>query len=172
MGTRKPSPEKTRSDAAPTPLGPDAAQVLRQFRIVFNAVKAHFQQVEHQAGLGGAQLWALSVIQGQPGLGMNELARAMDIHQSTASNLVRTLAAREMVEARREGEDRRAVQLYLLPAGKRALKASPGPYTGILPEALQALDARTLQRLQEDLGALIDVLDADRKGARIPLGSP
>jgi len=169
MATSLP-PKTMVADREPTQLGPDAVLVLRQFRLVFNAVKAHFQQVEHQAGLGGAQVWALSVVQSRPGLGMKELARAMDIRQSTASNLVKGLVSREMVQVRREGEDRRAVQLYLLSAGRRALKVSPGPYAGILPQALQALDAQTLRRLREDLDSLIGVLEADAKGARIPLG--
>ncbi|HAV36987.1 MAG TPA: MarR family transcriptional regulator, partial [Massilia sp.] len=50
---------------------------LRQFRIVFNAVKNHFRQVERDAGLGGAQLWALSVIAQSPGIGVTDLARAL-----------------------------------------------------------------------------------------------
>ena len=41
---------------------------LRRFRRVFNAVKTHFQQVEKRAGVGGAQLWALSVIGARPGI--------------------------------------------------------------------------------------------------------
>ena len=50
---------------------PDSAtRVLRQFRIVFNSVKTHFRQVEQAAGLGGAQVWALSVIRDQPGIGV------------------------------------------------------------------------------------------------------
>ena len=66
------------------PVEPRAAieppvRVLRKFRLVFNAVKTHFKQVEKRAGVGGAQLWALSVVQGQSGLGVNDLARAMDL---------------------------------------------------------------------------------------------
>ena len=101
------------------------ARVLRQFRVVINSVKTHFRQVEKMAGVGGAQLWALSVIQSNPGLGMNELAQAMDIHQSTASNLVKMLAAQEMVEAAKTGTDRRAVALHILPAGASVLKRRP-----------------------------------------------
>lgn len=42
-------------------LPPEAStRVLRQFRIVFNAVRSHFRQVEREAGIGGAQLWALT----------------------------------------------------------------------------------------------------------------
>jgi DNA-binding MarR family transcriptional regulator len=148
----------------------DAAHVLRQFRQVLNTVKTHFQQVEKKSGLGGAQVWALSIVQQRPGVGVNDLSRAMDIHQSTASNLVKALIAKSLVEVRREGADRRSVQLYLLPEGARALRKAPGPFAGVLPGALLALDAPTLRRLKKDLAQLIVVLDADEKGAGIPLG--
>jgi DNA-binding MarR family transcriptional regulator len=169
MASRSKSPPTTPARRRPEVLGAEAAVVLRQFRQVFNAVKTHFQQVENKAGLGGAQVWALSVVKASPGLGVNDLARAMDIHQSTASNLIKGLAGRDMIEARRDDEDRRAVRLYLLPAGTKALRASPGPYTGVLPSALASLDAQTLLRLQHDLSILIKALHADKKGARIPL---
>lgn len=147
----------------------DAAQVLRQFRQVLNAVRTHFQQVERKAGLGGAQVWALSLVQQHPGLGVGELARAMDINPSTASNLVKLLTERGMVQGRKEGVDRRAVQLHILPEGAKALRRAPGPFSGVLPEALNAMETRTLRRLRKDLGQLIVLLDADEKAARIPL---
>jgi DNA-binding MarR family transcriptional regulator len=146
-----------------------ATQVLRQFRQVFNAVKSHFQQVEKTLGLGGAQVWALSVVRDHPGLSIGALARTMDIHQSTASNLVKALVERGLVSAAKEGADRRTVQLHLLPAGARLLKDSPGPFNGLLPSALRSLDERTLERLREDLGVLIVALGADERGAKIPL---
>lgn len=147
-----------------------AAQVLRRFRLVFNAVKTHFQQVEKKAGVGGAQLWALSIISTNSGMGMNDLARAMDVHQSTASNLVKTLVERELVVANKEGPDRRMVQLAILPAGVQVLGKAPGPWAGVLPQALASLDAKTLARLDADLAKLITALNADERGANIPLG--
>jgi DNA-binding MarR family transcriptional regulator len=143
--------------------------VLRQFRLVFNAVKTHFQQVEKKAGVGGAQLWALSVIRGQPGIGVNGLARAMDVHQTTASNLVRAMVEAELVATERSDTDRRAVQLRVLPAGSRVLRKAPGPFAGVLPEALESLDAAALARLERDLAALITALRADERAAGIPL---
>ncbi len=154
-------------DAAP---GDDAAQVLRQFRQVLNAVKTHFQQVEKKSGLGGAQVWALSLVQQHPGIGVGQLARAMDVNPSTASNLVKLLTERGMVAGRKEGVDRRAVQLHVLPAGTRALRRAPGPFSGVLPEALKALDEARLRRLRRDLAQLIVLLDGDEKAAQIPLG--
>ena len=159
--------------SAAVPAAADASEssvrVLRRFRLVFNAVKAHFQQVEKKAGVGGAQLWALSVIQARPGLGVKQLAQAMDIHQTTASNLVKALVAAALVATERKSTDRRAVQLRLLPAGARVLRLAPGPFAGVLPEALARLDPQTLARLDHDLAQLISALGADQRAAGIPL---
>jgi DNA-binding MarR family transcriptional regulator len=154
-------------DSAPAPV--PATRVLRQFRIVFNAVKAHFRQVEREAGVGGAQLWALAVIQRTPGIGVTELARELDIHQSTASNLTRALIERGLVSAGRESLDRRTVSLRLLPAAEDVLKAAPMPFTGVLPDALSSLDPSTLARLEQDLGALITALEADESAGKMLL---
>lgn len=154
-----PSPEST----------VDATQVLRRFRVVFNAVRSHFQQVEQQAGLGGAQVWALSVIRERPGVGMGEIAKAMDIHQSTASNLIKTLVRRELIVMTRHPADRRNAQLSIAPAGQAVLAKVPGPFEGVLPQALASLPAETLQRLDQDLDELVRVLKADEGAGSIPL---
>lgn len=150
-------------------LSAPEVRVLRKFRLVFNAVKTHFQQVEKKAGVGGAQLWALSVIRAQPGIGVNRLAALMDIHQTTASNLVRALVTADMVVAEKNAPDRRAVQLRVLPAGTRVLRRAPGPFAGVLPDALATLDVATLERMDRDLALLIDALHADERAAGIPL---
>jgi DNA-binding MarR family transcriptional regulator len=163
----------TKTAATSTPpadaVAEPAARVLRRFRLVFNAVKTHFQQVEKKAGVGGAQLWALSVIRGSPGIGVNALARSMDVHQTTASNLVKALVALNLVAAEKNGPDRRAVQLRVLAAGSRVLRKAPGPFAGVLPEALARLDSKTLERLDSDLAQLLIELHADERAAGIPL---
>jgi DNA-binding MarR family transcriptional regulator len=166
-----PAPEAVPTPAADTDADADdaAIAVLRQFRQVFNAVKAHFQQVEKTVGMGGAQVWALSVVREQPGIGVGALAKAMSIHQSTASNLVRTLIERDMVVAAKQGADRRAVQLNLLPAGAKVLKIAPGPFAGLLPDALKSLPPETLARLRTDLGELIVAIAADEAGGSMLL---
>lgn len=172
MATRKTAPREARPAGGATDeeTPASAVRVLRQFRRVFNTVKTHFQQVEKRAGLGGAQVWALSVVRDHPGIGVNDLARALDVKQPTASNLVKALVEQDLVEVRKDGRDGRAVRLHMRPAGTRVLRRAPGPFTGVLPEALAALDAATLERLEQDLAALIEVLGGDESGARIPLG--
>lgn len=152
----------------PSDIAPPA-RVLRQFRIVFNAVKHHFRQVEKVAGIGGAQLWALSVIGERPGIGVGELAQALNVHQTTASNLVKALVAQGLISQAKDGVDRRAVVLHLLAAGAKRLASAPQPFAGVLPDALAAMDPKTLARLERDLGALIHLLESGDDGANIPL---
>jgi len=153
------------SPAAP----PEAAQVLRQFRVVFGAVRRHFRRMEQQAGIGGASLWALSLIARQPGLGVGQLAALMDIHQSTMSNLLRNMVREGLVQMERASHDRRFVELYALPAGLKLLRRVRGPYAGVLPDALGRLDPLTLARLQQDLTRLIEAMDVDASAAQTPL---
>lgn len=132
-----------------------ARQVLRQFRVIFNAVKTHFRQVEHESGLGGAQVWALSVAAESPGIGVGQLAQAMDIRQPTASNLVRGLVSKGLMRSERSGADRRAVALFATDEAMAILGRVPGPWAGVLPHALDSLDEATLLRMQNDLQRVI-----------------
>src|SRR5450830_1158469 len=98
-------PRDHQTDDTPT----SAAQVLRRFRVVFNAVRGHFQEIERRVGLGGAQVWALNVIRDHPGIGIGALAKSMDIHQSTASNLINVLLRKELINVTKAGTDRRQI---------------------------------------------------------------
>ncbi len=151
--------------------GAQAKAVLRQFRVIFGAVRAHFHDIEKQTGIGGAQLWALSAVAAQPGMGMGDLAEVMDIHQSTASNLVRGLVQKRLLTSRRADVDRRQVCLAVSAEGLQVLKKVPGPVSGVLADVLAQMDAKVLKRLHSDLGQLIDALgqQADTGAAQTPL---
>jgi DNA-binding MarR family transcriptional regulator len=164
-----PSPASVAGAGAPLQDIEPATRVLRRFRLVFNAVRTHFQQIEKQVGVGGAQVWALSVIQAQPGISVGSLAQAMDIHQTTASNLVKSMVQAELVITQRDQADRRATRLTIAPPGTEILSKAPGPMSGVLPAALAALDDETLARLDVDLAKLLDQLNADGRAAGIPL---
>ena len=145
------------------------AKVLRRFRVVFNSVRTHFRQVEKQVGLGGAQVWALSLVKDNPGIGTGGIASNMDIHQSTASNLIKALLRKELITMEKATDDRRNVRLELLPAGLELLTKVAGPFEGVLPVALGALSAETLTRMDQDLCKLIELLKADETAEEIPL---
>ena len=150
--------------------GQSAVRVLRNLRLVFHTVRGHFREIERESGVSGAQVWALSVVHDRPGIRLGELAIALDIHQSTASNLVKSLVERGLLEALRPEGDRRIVELHVTPRARDVLRRAPPPLAGVLPDALAKLPHDSLARLQGDLGALLRVLGADARAARIPLG--
>ena len=146
-----------------------STRVLRQFRLIFSSIRRHFQTIEKVAGVGGAQIWALSLIAQTPGLAVTQLSHAMDIHQSTASNLVRALLKAGFIHSEKSVNDKRVAELYPLPEGLKLLKKVPGPYTGVLPMALGELAPETLSSLERDLDALIKKLDVDEVSAQTPM---
>jgi DNA-binding MarR family transcriptional regulator len=151
-------------------MTPEVKRVLRLFRVIFSSVRKHFRATEASAGTTGAHVWALNVIDEHPGIGVNDLAAAMDIHQSTASNLLRALAQSELVLAERDPLDKRAVRLKVTARGARLLKKAPGPYSGVLPDALLELDPKALKRLERDLQGLAHILSPTETDSQLPLG--
>lgn len=143
--------------------------LLQQFRVVLKAVKSHFRRVEAVTGIGGSQVWALSVVAESPGIGVSELARRLSVRQPTASVLVRHLVQHRMLETVPNPNDRRSLQLYATAAGQLLLQRSPQPFSGVLPKALGQLDTATQERMVQDMARLIQVMGADADAAGTPL---
>lgn len=146
-----------------------AMQLLLQFRVVLKAVKSHFQQVERVTGVGGSQVWALSLVAAQPGMTVGQLADALSVRQPTASVLARHLVQQRLLESMPNPQDRRSVQLFPTAAGQLLLQRAPQPFSGVLPQALAQLDSATQKRMIQDMGALIRAMGADPGGAATPL---
>lgn len=142
-------------------------EVLRQFRVIFKSVRRHFQSIEDATGVSGSQLWAAATIADTPGMRVTELARAMSIHQTTASNLVEKLVGLDLVRRERSETDSRAVSLYITETGQQRLDSAPGPYRGLLPDALGKLPYASLVDLHHNLAELLlcmRALDAQEDG--------
>ncbi len=147
-----------------------ALSVLEEFRIIFKTVRRHFRWVEAQTGVTGAQLWVLAQVGNEPGIRVTALARALAIHQSTASNLVERLEELKLLERRRSNGDKRVVCLYLSPSGRRVVKRAPGPAEGVLPDALKRLAPAELRALKKKLTHLTQLMPLkDISGRATPL---
>jgi DNA-binding MarR family transcriptional regulator len=147
-----------------------AAEALKKFRIIYGAVRQHSRNMERACGVGGAQIWAMATLARTPGMRVTQLARALSIHPSTASNLLDKLERAGLVRRERDSTDQRVVQLYLTEAGEKVLARAPQPLSGVLTHALENLPDEVLGRLIEDLKAIIDRLQvADDSAAAKPL---
>ena len=115
---------------------------------------------------------ALAVLaDGMGGYNAGEIASGMDVHQSTASNLVRLLLEAGFIESLRSGEDRRKVELSITAKGRLLLRKAPKPYTGVLPHALAALSANQLKALRTSLEVVRTQLNVEPALAKKPLAT-
>lgn len=95
----------------------------------------------------------------------------MDIHQSTASNLIKLLLKTELVSIQKSEIDKRIAELFVTLKGKRLLKKAPAPFSGVLPHALLQLNPKALGRLNSDLTELLNLIQVDESAAKIPLAN-
>lgn len=137
---------------------------LKNFRVVIRAAQRHSAWIEKQCGVSGAQLWVMQELHDQPGLRVGDIAKRLAIHQTTASNLLDSLEKRRYVVKTRDREDQRVVKLVLSDEGEELLLRAPAPARGLLPEALQKLDADGLAKLNEGLKALLECIDGEDAG--------
>lgn len=157
--------------AAPPKRGVDhdtrVAVVLQQLRELFRVAQQHFQKVEAKCGVSGAQLWAMSELDGQPGLKVSELARALSIHLSTASNMLDKLEGKAFIRRERTSGDQRVVKVFLTAEGRRCLKRAPRPVQGVLPDALARMPRAAVHRLERDLSVLLELSSVRSPGAAL-----
>jgi DNA-binding MarR family transcriptional regulator len=144
--------------------------VLKKFRIIYGSVRQHFREVERSCSVTGSQLWIMQEVANTPGIGVSVLAERLSIHQSTCSQLVEKLASRKLITKERSATDQRRVGLRLTDEAARLIKRAPSPAQGVLPEALWALSAETMQTLNTSLEKVIEQLQIrDDKLAEKPL---
>lgn len=168
------------NSANTNPRLPDAADdlpmdtmplvVLKQFRVIYGSVRQHFRDVEQRCGVSGSQLWLIHEIARTPGCGVSELASRLSIHQSTCSQLVEKLIAKGLVSKVRKPDDQRRVGLHLQDEAARVLALAPGPFEGVLPQALQGLPSEVLAQLHQNLAQVVaNLTDRDEQSAECPL---
>lgn len=133
-------------------------QALQMLRLIYASARWHDVQVRRSVAISGSQVWALSEIAQREGMGVNDLAERMALHQTTASNLANALVKKGLVRRVRDGSDRRFVHLHITSEGRRTLTQSPGPHPGLLVDALRKIDSQHLQRLRRDLASLVRLM--------------
>ena len=147
-----------------SPDGVKGDEVFSKVLQLVRTVQTGMQNIDTSHGLSGSQLWALWQISAQPGQRVSELAAALHIHPSTASNLLDKLEAGGLVRRERRDIDNRVVRLYLSAVGLKLVKEIPGPMKGQLRQALQQVPAPILIGLFKGVTAVLDLMDeASRK---------
>jgi DNA-binding MarR family transcriptional regulator len=142
--------------------GRDDLRRIRDFiELVGDAARSprHRERMLRAAGtpLTGAGLLALRVVAGRPGVTVSELARALDIDQSTISRQLHPLESQYLLTRAVDAKDRRVARLRVTATGRRALAA-------LGETALYDIDIALAEFRPEDRRTLADLLDRFRAG--------
>ena len=159
-------PQRKRSSRAAltrkrTPASPRSTielRTLQAFRTIFGTARKFDADVRRTTGVSGSQLWALSEIARASAMSVNDLAATMALHQTTASNLINALVERKLIRRLRDSADQRVARLHVTTEGKRMLLRAPGPYPGLLVDALRKMKEPDLGNLRKALQVLTAML--------------
>lgn len=139
--------------------------ILKNFRIIFRALRAHAKSVEKGTGTNTTQLWMLWEISKAPGIKVTKLSEILSIHQTTCSNILDKIQQKDLIRRDRSGPDQRIVHLYLTEKGARLLADAPEPAQGLIVDALRRMPDEVLASLEESLNTLVGALHTIEKDA-------
>ena len=157
------APRRVSGNGAPAngkPTDPAVAQVVDSLRAIIREIRRGGRTAE-QAGVHGAQLFAMQKLAEGPAASLGELAQRTFTDPSSVSVVVTRLVERGLVSRTAAADDRRRVLIALTPAGRSLLRRAPRAAQARLLEATRALPERQLSALAGGLRALARSLAED-----------
>ncbi len=133
---------------------PNLGHTLEFMRLLWSlahGLQSRSKRMEAELGVTGPQRLVIRILGRAPGASAGTLARAMCVHPSTLTGVLRRLEARGLVEQKRDNGDGRR-KLFVLTAAGRKLD-------GLQAGTAEAAVRRALGRLKADeVGAATRVL--------------
>ncbi len=167
-GSREQVADSQPSDGATT-IREGADDAFGKLLQLVRSVQNGMQNIDDRHGLSGSQLWALWQISARPGVRVSQLASALHIKPSTASNLLDKLELRQLVRRERRDADNRVVRLHLTDEGVEVVKDIPGPMQGRLRGALGKMPQPVLGNLRQGIASLLELMgESTSRGAMQP----
>jgi DNA-binding MarR family transcriptional regulator len=132
---------------------PAAVRAMDGLRRLVRVLRSANSDTHRQAGITSAQLFVLRTIAENPGVSLDDVVRRTLTTQSTVSEVVARLVARELVTSEPATNDRRRVALNVTPAGRGVIATSAPPIQHTLIAALRSLPAPQQEAIAEGLAA-------------------
>jgi MarR family transcriptional regulator for hemolysin len=127
---------------------------------VARMLKTYADQRARRFGISRAQWGVLVRLDRSEGLKQSELADILDLQPISLTRLLDRLAENGLIERRADPNDRRANRLFLTPAARPLLEQLAELGNDMMATVLDGLDAKTVERMQRDLGLVKDNLRA------------
>jgi DNA-binding MarR family transcriptional regulator len=132
--------------------------------------RRRFDERTRSFGITGPQMRALVQIMRFPGINQGALADRLDVEPITTCRMVDRLEQADLVERRRDPNDRRAWQLFLTATAEPIALELQAIGQGLLNDSLIGIDHETHETVMNALGLIRDNLNRSAPEARDKAG--
>jgi DNA-binding MarR family transcriptional regulator len=148
-------------DGQPSAPGPDAVQLMEQFRAIAHASHNQTNARMSAAGLSLARFRVLQALASGGRLRMNELSATLGVVPRTVTTIIDALENDGMVARLADPADRRATLLEITEEGLRQLRRLRTLHDAAAAELFEVLTPAEKQQLARLLRRLQSAADAD-----------
>lgn len=135
-----------------------AKQILRSIRRIMRSTDLYSKRVALEYGVTVPQLVCLQALADGGEMPAGDLARAVDLSQSTCVGIVDRLEAKGWIERSRSTDDRRKILLRATAAGRELCARAPSLLQDTLASGLARLTEAEQSRIVEALERVVDMM--------------
>jgi DNA-binding MarR family transcriptional regulator len=140
-------------------------RVLTAIRRVIRSVDKYSRKIYTELGLTTPQLLCLDALLKNDHIITKELAKNINLSESTVIGIVDRLEAKQYLTRERSKEDRRKVYLSLTNAGRGILSETPSLLQDKFSAALSELNNVELETITTSLEKVVEMMDAENLDA-------
>jgi MarR family transcriptional regulator, organic hydroperoxide resistance regulator len=140
------------------------AQVLEMLGLLWeveHALRSQSKRMEGRLGVTGPQRLVLRLVSRRRDMSPGDLARAIHLHPSTLTGILRRLVNRGLIERRADRHDHRRALLRVLPGATPIVRATRDTVESRVATVLAGLPEGTIGHARQVLGALVQGLSAE-----------
>ena len=135
-------------------------RILTAIRRVIRSVDVYSRKIYSQVGLTTPQLLCLDTLGKKEHMITKELAKNVNLSESTVIGIVDRLEAKQYLTRTRSNEDRRKVYLSLTEAGRGILIETPSLLQDKFSLALSKLDTNEQNTIAQSLERIVELMEA------------
>ncbi|MEA2077550.1 MAG: MarR family transcriptional regulator [Candidatus Marinimicrobia bacterium] len=136
-------------------------RILIAIRRVIRSVDVYSRKIHAELGLTTPQLLCLDALKKNDHMITKELAKTVNLSESTVIGIIDRLEAKQYVLRNRSLEDRRKVYLTLTEAGKGVLQETPSLLQDKFSFALAKLDKDEQNTITLSLERIVELMEAE-----------
>jgi DNA-binding MarR family transcriptional regulator len=153
---------KTETPAEAPTLG-EVLDFMRLLWDVDHELQSASKRMRVSVGVTGPQRLVVRVVARYPGVSAGDLARALHLHPSTLTGVLRRLCSARLLERRPDPADARRALFHITQRADKIARTSAGTVEAAVRAALSRLPATKVAATEEALGAIAEELRRYRR---------